>query len=322
MPNPSLDLALDLNGRLPELAEALSAGDIDVPRVRVLRNGTCHLPEETARHVIHEALVDASRLTTGQLRTRVSKLCLEADPGEAESRYETAVADRRITVFGDPEGTANIEGRNLPPDRAVAISRKINRIARKLKTAGETRTMDQLRADIFLDLLEGTAPSFQGGASRGAVELQVDLKTLMDLSESGGELAGYGPIIADIARQVAEQQTSSQWTWMVTDSASGMPIHTGPTRRRPTATMRRHIQAKHRTCIFLGCRMPARDCDLDHRIPWAAGGPTRTDYLAPACRHDHIVRHKCGWHYRPLPDGDYLWTSPLGHEYNSSGRSA
>ena len=97
-----------------------------------------------------------------------------------------------------------------------------------------------------------------------------------------------------------------------------MPLHVGTTKRRPTASMRRTVEATYRTCIFPGCRMPARGCDLDHRIPWAEGGHTSTECLAPLCRHDHCIRHR-GWTYRQLLNGDHLWTSPLNHTYTTSG---
>jgi len=66
--------------------------------------------------------------------------------------------------------------------------------------------------------------------------------------------------------------------------------------------------------------MPATACDLDHRIPWTNGGPTTTDHLTPLCRHDHVTRHRTGWQYQPLPNGDHHWTSPLGHTYTTSGQ--
>ena len=65
--------------------------------------------------------------------------------------------------------------------------------------------------------------------------------------------------------------------------------------------------------------MPAVDCDLDHRQPWAHGGPTTIDNLAPLCRHHHQIRHHSGWTHRPLPNGDHIWTSRLGHTYTTSG---
>ena len=43
------------------------------------------------------------------------------------------------------------------------------------------------------------------------VDLRVDLDTLNELNDHPGDLAGYGPVIADIARQVAEHETKAEW---------------------------------------------------------------------------------------------------------------
>jgi hypothetical protein len=67
--------------------------------------------------------------------------------------------------------------------------------------------------------------------------------------------------------------------------------------------------------------MPATGCDLDHRIPWAEEKRTAVDGLDAGCRHDHVTnRHRVGWRHVPLPGGDHLWISPLGHRYTKSGR--
>ena len=147
------------------------------------------------------------------------------------------------------------------------------------------------------------------------------LDTLARLSEAPGDLAGFGPVIADIARQVAEAQVDGEWRFTITDPGTGLPIHDGTTRRRPTASQRRRVEARDRTCVFPGCRMPASQCDLDHRIPWSQAHRTSASGLDAACRHDHVtVRHRLGWTHQPLPGGDHLWTSPLGHQYTKSGR--
>jgi hypothetical protein len=195
--------------------------------------------------------------------------------------------------------------------------RRINDLARSLKTADETRTLDQIRADVFLDLLDGHN-SARGGR-RGMVDIHVDLTTLTRLAEDPGELAGFGPVIADIARQVAENQPQAEWRWTLTHPDNGQVVDNGITRRRPTSRQRRHVEARNRTCVFPGCRMPAVDCDLDHSRPWAHGGPTTDRNLAPLCRHNHNTRHRCGWTYQQLPNGDYVWTSRLGHTYTTSG---
>jgi hypothetical protein len=174
--------------------------------------------------------------------------------------------------------------------------------------------MDQLRADVYLDLLCGNSASGKGGV----VDIRVDLSTLAELSDNPGELAGYGPIVDDITRRIVGQQTDAEWRYTVTHN--GRPLATGTTRRRPTPAQRRLIVATHPTCVFPGCRMPATECDIDHRVEWSRTHITTTTGLAPCCRHDHNGRHTHGWTYRILRNGDVEWTSPLGHTYTTKNR--
>ena len=128
---------------------------------------------------------------------------------------------------------------------------------------------------MFIDLLQGKKLSEKGKG--GGVHLQTDLDTLTALAEHPGELAGYGPVIADVARQAAEQLEDAEWRFTVTDTATGRPVANGVTRRRPTTAQRRDIETRNPTCVFPGCRMPSIDCDIDHRKRWADGGTTSDD---------------------------------------------
>ena len=271
-----LELALDLTGRHPAVLEALRSGLIDQRRARVIVDGTVHLNDDTAQAVVEGVIDEASELTTGQLSARLRRLCIEAQPEEAEDRYRTAVEQRSVSTQPTTDGTTHLFAMDLPPDRVAAAMANINRQARDLRRAGETRTMDQLRADVLLNLLSGTTPA----PGHGVVDIHVDLTTLVELNDHPGDLAGYGPVIADIARQVAENQTRSQWRWTITDPDTGALIDAGTTRRRPTAAQRRFVEARDRTCVFPGCRMPATTSDLDHTTPWAEHH-TATTNLAP-----------------------------------------
>jgi hypothetical protein len=315
-----LTMALDLQRRLPATWRLLAHGAIDLRRAKTIDYATAHLDDTAARRVDQQVAVAAPRLTTGQLRARIGRLCIQADPDQAQQRYEHVVADRRVVAEATPDGTANLMGLDLPPHLVAAATRHINALARSLRIAGETRTMDQLRADVLVDLLNGTNTGkrtrSRGG---GVVELRVDLETLTGLVEDPGELAGYGPVIADIARQVTNNQADGEWRYTITDPNTGQPVANGVTRRRPTTTQRRHVETRDRTCAFPGCRAPATDCDLDHRTPHSQGGPTCVTNLAPLCRHHHILHHRHQWTYQPIEGGDYQWTSPLGHTYTTSG---
>ena len=316
--NSDLALALDLKERLPVVREALASGKIDLRRARVIVNGTSHLSEEAAREVVGRVLEAATRLTPGQLGALIRKVCVQADPDDAAARYGEAVEERRLETEPTVNGTAHLFGLDLPPDRVQAAMRRIADLAQSLKTQDETRTLDQIRADVFLDLLDGKHFT-RSGERRGTVDIHVDLTTLARLSDDPGELAGYGPVIADIARQVAENQPGAEWRWTLTDPDTGLVVDNGITRRRPTTSQRRHVEARNRHCVFPGCRMPAINCDLDHRQQWAHGGPTKVSNLAPLCRHHHNIRHHANWTHQALPNGDHVWTSRLGHTYTTSG---
>jgi Domain of unknown function (DUF222)/HNH endonuclease len=306
-----LGFAMELRERLPQVWELLTTGLIDLARAKTIVYGTSHLSGQTAREVVDRILDRAPNLTTGQLAARIRRLCVEADPDEAKSRYQDAVDQRRIVTQADVDGTAGLFGLNLPPHRVSAVTRRINKIARGLKHSDDPRTADQIRADVFLDLLAGVGLSNAG--SRAIVDIRVDMATLMGTDDNAAEIPGFGPVIADIARKVVQEQQDAEWRYAVVDE-DGRTISTGTTQRRPTTAQTRSVQAAYPTCVFPGCRMPATDCDLDHREAWAEGGPTTEDNLAPLCRHDHIVRHN-GWTIKRLSDGSHQWTSRLSHIY-------
>ena len=313
-----LAFAWELQRRFPLVWAALANGSIDLRRAKTIAWNTGHLTAAAARGVVERIIDHASNLTSGQLKARIERLCMEADPQDAQERYEYAVNDRRVVTESSTAGTGNLLGLDLPPHRVTAASRRINHLARSLNTKDETRTMDQLRADVFLDLLNGKTKA--GKASSGGLHLHTDLDTLTAMAEHPGELAGYGPVVADVARQLAEELEDAEWRWTVTDTATGQPIASGTTSRRPTASQRRDVETRNPTCIFPGCRMPSVDCDLDHRQRWVDGGPTTNGNLAPICRYDHRIKDELGWSYRPLGNGDYRWTSRLGHTYTTSGQ--
>jgi hypothetical protein len=313
-----VETALDLQRRLPTLWDALVTGRVDLRRLWVLLGGTVHLSDPVARRVIDEVIEEAPRLTTGQLGARLRKACFDVDPDDAARRYRHAVAERRVVTEPTTDGAANLMALDLPADQAAAAARRINHLARQLRRRGETRSMDQLRADVFLDLLTGTGPA--GSGPKGSVDLQVGLATLVGLSDEAGELCGFGPVVADVARQVVEQQLNARWRFTITHPDTGQPLHTGITRRRPTAQQHREVTARYRTCVFPGCRMPSIDCDLDHRVRHTDNGATCECNLAPMCRYHHTVRHRAGWTYRRVPNGDHVFTTLLGHRHTTSGR--
>lgn len=308
----ALDYAWQICERLPAVWRALFEGSIDLPRARVIAEGVAHLDEVIAREVADRILAEAEESTTGQIRARLRRLTLEADPDDAARRYDTGLNGRRVVAEPRPEGTADLVGENLPADRVAAILGRIHDEARRRRRRNDPRSVDQLRADIFLELLEGGC---HRSGRRPVVDIRVDLPTLVGLAERAGEIPGWGPVIADVARRLVERQPDGEWRVVVTDPDTGAVLADGTTRRRPTAAQRRYLEARQPTCFNPRCRMPARHCDIDHTVEVARGGPTLVALLAPGCRHDHNSRTSGKWDFRQPRPGVYVWTSPHGFRY-------
>ncbi len=303
-----LDLASDLLVRLPSVLQALSAGLIDKAKAKIIVDTTIHLSLVHARQVADAVLEDAPGLTTGQLRVRIRRASLETDPDSVRAQQAEAIEGRVFRHWTEPDGTISLAVTGIDPVRGGELTDRINRIARSLCGSGETRSMDQLRADVAVDLLCGTPQ-----ATIGSVHLSISLDRLFDPNtRNAAELVGYGPILDDIL----EQTTKSRWEWTV--DRHGFAIADGHTRRRPTTSQKRRIRHRYPTCIAPGCRRPAVDCDLDHTIPWAENAITDSSQMGPFCRPDHTTRHRTGWTYTHQPDGRITWKSPIGTTYTTN----
>ena len=218
----------------------------------------------------------------------------------------------------------------------------------------ERRSTDQRRADalvgVFRSFLDGEVPwgsehqpactgaaARRGDASaaptgsgtsrpgkrhgrRTHLDVTVPLSTLLAIDDAGGELAGYGPIPADLARAIAA--TARQVRILTTTDDTGTCRHLGATRAyRPFRRLAAYVIARDRTCRFPGCRRHAARCDLDHTIPWP-DGPTCQCNLAALCRRHHRMKHEYGWQLEWLgdpttSDATLQWTSPLNRRYRT-----
>jgi hypothetical protein len=149
-----LDLALDLTAR-PATAAALEAGEIDLPRAKILTSLLGPLSAAHADAVEAQILPRAAGMTTGQLSAALRRAVLSADPQAARRRREGAEREARVEHWAEPEGTASLAGRGLPPAAALTASSRLTQIATAWKKQGARGGMDLLRAHAYLALLNG-----------------------------------------------------------------------------------------------------------------------------------------------------------------------
>jgi hypothetical protein len=86
---------------------------------------------------------------------------------------------------------------------------------------------------------------------------------------------------------------------------------------RPSPSLQHLIRVRQQMCAFPGCGRPARRCDLDHTVPYEAGGRTCECNLAPLCRRHHQCKQARGWTLEQPRPGIMIWTTPSGRSYTT-----
>jgi hypothetical protein len=239
-----LSVAFTVLEKVPAVHTTMLAGRCDLDKAKVFTTELADLDQAQARAVVARILPEIGRLTAPQLREALRILILTVDPEAVRKRHDKAVTDRRVEHEEYANGTAAIGAVYLPKDKAAAAWNHLDAIAHATKAAGlDTRTIDQIRTDTFADLLAGVDPASAGAAQpaprKGVINLHLNLTTLACLDDLPGEISGFGPVLADIARQTAAQMAQhAQGRFTVHGANSGVDaegrLHYRPTTAQPT----------------------------------------------------------------------------------------
>jgi hypothetical protein len=311
-------LAIDV---APDLIAALELGELDLPKLDMLTRELAEVDDDACvRSMVAALRPDFACCTVPQLRNKLRVLLLKLDPEAVRERHKKTVEKRFVEHSEFANGTALLSGCYLPKDKAAAAWAHVDAIAQATRSAGDPlqREIDQIRADVFADLLAGVDPSQAGAVTpaprRGVINLHIGLTTLACLNDHPAEIPGFGPVLADIAREAAAQMArTAQWRFTVTGH-DGEAVAEGRLRYRPTLQQRAFVAARDQTCRAPGCPRPAMRCDIDHVRAWADGGPTTIENLMLLCRGHHRMKHEHGFRAIRTYHG-VEWTTPFGRRY-------
>jgi len=209
-----LSLAVTVASPLTATAEALKAGVIDVQKARAIADGCRYLDPATAVEVEATVLAKAAGQTAATVRKAVRKAAIAADPVAAAARCASMKDERGVWLIPQDDGFTELRALLSAPD-ALTIYQVATAAGQAAKTAGgEERTIDQLRADYLVapftaaiasGELAGAVPTRLAAhnGQRGQLQLTVPASVVMGVSNAPGELVGYGPITAEVARVLA-----------------------------------------------------------------------------------------------------------------------
>jgi hypothetical protein len=153
------------------------------------------------RQVEAETLAVAEGFNPARLREKIRRTIERLDAQALKQRVAEAPKARCVSLRREPDGMATINA-FLPIDKALAAFGVIDTLAHTCTGPGEERTTDQLRADVFVDLIcnPGDQPS------RISYEMQVVATADLLLGRDGAEparMADGSPIPDDLALAIA-----------------------------------------------------------------------------------------------------------------------
>ena len=320
------------NAIAKESAEIIRAGATSEQILEVERIALAHAEFHTPNQV------------ASQMKATIAKLA----PIEFEEAVAVASERRSVDCYPQADGMAQIVAL-LPAADAQVVMLAIDKLARLNKehaieeqnlrerqmsrfTSGAkvgsiadhidreaiaiARRIDAFRADALTQLANNYLASSAGeGLAHGrpvTLNLTVDLATLLGLAENPGNLKGYGPIPASVARGLA---ADAKWRKFVTDPVTGELLDVGRNTYEPPQALKDFLTARDQICRFPHCRQPARVADIDHVKPWDQGGETSQENMGMLCRRHHRMKTHGDWKLKSYPDGSCEWESPAGKKY-------
>ena len=293
--------ALDLHHRHPQLWARVQDGEVRASYARYVVDKTRDLSEEEAAYV-DSAVVESAdgRIPWSRFEALVAAKIAQAAPAlvrEREERRAQATFARKLPT--EASGMASFLIR-----ADVATIETIDAAVTTEAERGEPELpADTRRVQAVLKLLTGsetTAPD---------VQLFVHVYDGADREEVA-RLEGHGPVTESWVREVLGPKC--RFTIRpVLDLAGQAPVdaYEIPDRHRRAV----HLMTPADTFPYAACT--SRAMQVDHTIPYDAGGESGVGNYGPMTTTHHRIKTHGRWQVRQPFPGIYLWRDPHGAFY-------
>lgn len=277
---------------LPDVANALRAGDVGVEQVAAL-----------VRFVE----------TDEPVHVRRDYFATPADELAEVARFNRTmpperVRDRRFDRYHHGRYSDNglmyeYEGA-LPAADGAVLDKAVRRLAARdrIDEHGAYKLADHAQADAMVEMAS-QALGRESDPDRATVVVHVDAAALASPDRAGRLEEDAVVPVHSVRRMLCDGRAQLQL-----DGPKGAPVGVGRVQRTVPPWLQRMVRDRDRTCRFPGCAR-RRWVHSHHMTRWADGGATDLDNLITLCGFHHRVLHEECWSVRYDESGRLEWTT-------------
>lgn len=316
---------------LPETVAAVARGDIGVSSAatieRAARDGRLGAPAE-----LEAALLPLAAEGPERLRAHVRRLTQQVDSAEMLRDERRQRGRRRFSLSERDDGMWAADGL-LPAEVGNRFWTLLDAVNQRdpagtdddHRRSHPQRMADALEVVVDMALGLGDVPA-SGGVARPHVSVLIDITTfqadLTDARHPDRPVAPDAPIWATLpagetemastmSPQAARKICCDAGITRVVMAGSSQVLDVGRETRDWSASQRRAISARDRSCRGPACGRPIGWTQIHHLRWWRHGGPTSVDNGVALCSTCHDLVHHAGWHAElDVATAAVTWTSP------------
>ena len=277
---------------MPQIAQALSSGEIGYQSTAVICNFRSKLREDLRQNIDQGFWIEQARESSVRdlswLEQNVRYL---VDPDSFDHQVEEDW-EKRFLSISESGGMFHISG-VLDRVGGAAPEAAIESLSKRAGTA-DGRTPKQRRADALVEVVnqamdKGTLPRRNG--VRPHISVSTTIQGLKgELGAAASQLGNGMPISSKTVQRLACDGTLHRI--LKADSAV---VDVGWATRSVSPSQWRALKARHRTCSGPGCDRPVSMTSPHHIEFWARGGRSDLPNLLPLCYYHHRLVHEGDW---------------------------
>ncbi len=284
---------------LPVARAPFADGRLSGSHVKVLLDLLNAAPPHLRHELEAELVPFGEREDAVAFGRRCRRRLSEVDHEAAMARLDRQYSQRKASITTTPEGTTRLfaEGPGLD---AELLHTAIDAF-RRPDAANETRSSEQRTWDALIDLAAAALRAVDGPTRHGVrPHISVVVRDAeLAAARGSGDGEHTGPLPYGELRRIFGDTVLS----MTLAGANWLPLAVSGEVRTVPVGLWRALVARDRGCLWAGCDMPARWCDVAHlTTAYKDGGRLAPDTAGLLCRRHHR-RYDRGGHSTRFVDG-------------------